>query len=585
MTDILFVNSTDKLALDKEVNGTMLLATILRQAGHRAKILRFCQAESNGKDYDRFIEEMLDQIFAHSPKCVSFYTLWPYYHMMLRLAKEIKLRRPDILTVMGGPQATATAAETMKAMDFVDYVCTGEGENTVVPFFEILLGISDQNISTIPGLYYRKDGQVVHNDLRVPLTELDHLPFWDEGLYLEDYPDPSKLLEHPTDRMPIDVGRGCPFQCTFCGTSRFLQRTYRLKSPERILAEIRYYHERFGFKHFMFSHDAFTVNMKLVDKVCDGIIESGLKITWQCTTRVNCVTEELLLKMKRAGMTGIQMGVETGSERMQKVIKKNLDLSRIISVAEFCKNHKIPLNFFFINGFPEETEQDLNETVKLIFDLKDMGVEHLSLSYCMFTPGTEMTNRYFDQLVFDPTMDVYFYGDMGWEAEKDFIQRHKEIFPCFFHLNTPLRNEFRDLVALLILYKWYPKTFYYIRRQYDGNELQIFRDLHKANFPFFQNGRTALYDALRDRSLEFVDNLIDAGGYPNANVLKSLVRYEQDLRRAKDSTEDVFQRKAYDFSFSEIKNRVPLESLSQTQSMILIQKFDGKLSVKLLESK
>lgn len=584
MADILFINSTDALSLDREVNGTMILATKLRQAGYSAKILRFCQAKSNGKDYERFIEEMLEQIFAHCPKCVSFYTLWPYYHAMLRLAKEIKQRRPDIITVMGGPQATATAEATMRAMDWVDYVCTGEGENTVVPFFEILLGVSGADLSTILGLYYRKNGEVVHNDLSVPLTELDSLPYWDEGLYLEDYPDPGKLLENPTDKMPIDVGRGCPFRCTFCGTSRFMQRTYRLKSPERILSEIRYYHDHFGIKNFMFSHDAFTVNMKLVDKVCDGLIESGLNIKWQCTTRVNCVTEELLLKMQRAGMTGIQMGVETGSERMQKVIKKNLDLSRILPIARFCKEHKIGLNFFFIHGFPDETEQDLNDTLNLIFDLEDIGLAHNSLSYCMFTPGTEMTKQYFDQLEFDPTLDVYFRGDMGWEAEKAMIQENKEIFPCFYHLNTPLRNEFRDLVSLVILYEKCPKTFYYIRKLYCGDNLRLFRDLHKKNIHFFDRGRNELYAALRHHPAEWIENLLTGLDCPNIEQLMALMAFELDLDAAKNVAGDILDCKVYDFVLSDMKARVPLEAFTKGQSKIFMQKVNGRLVMKLLKS-
>lgn len=584
MIDILFVNSTDKLSLNREVNGTMILATKLRQAGYSAKILRFCQAESNGKNYDRFIQEMLDQIFVHCPKCVSFYTLWPYYHMMLRLAKEIKARRPDIITVMGGPQATATAMETMRAMEFVDYVCAGEGENTVVPFFEILLGTSAQPLSTIPGLYYRTDGHVAHNDLRVPLTELDSLPFWDESLYLDDYPNPSSPMDTEQEMMPIDVGRGCPFGCTFCGTSRFLQRTYRLKSPERILEEIRYYHDRFGIHKFMFSHDAFTVNRKLVEKVCDGLIESGLKIKWQCTTRVNCVTEELLLKMKQAGMTGIQMGVETGSERMQKVIKKNLDLSQIIPITKFCKENGIRLNLFFMYGFPEETEQDLNDTLDMVCSLQDMGIEHISMSFCMFTPGTEMTNRYFDQLEFDPTLDVFFRGDMGWESERAMIRANKAIFPYFFHFNTPLRNEFRELDALIMLYEKCPKTLRYIRDLHQGNSLDLFRALYANNIHCFQNGINELFRALRERPAEMISNLIDDIGCPNAHQLKALMSYELDLDAAKNSEEDVYVRKVYDFDFDEMKAHLPLEEYSQKQTKILIQKIGGKMIIRVLRS-
>ena len=128
MTDVLFINPTQQLLLTKEVNGTMLLATKLLQANIPTKILRFCQIEGYNEDYETLILQI-------DPKCVSFYTLWPNYHIMLRIAREIKNVRPDIVTVFGGPQASATADEAMHALEYIDYVCTGEGENTVVPFF------------------------------------------------------------------------------------------------------------------------------------------------------------------------------------------------------------------------------------------------------------------------------------------------------------------------------------------------------------------------------------------------------------------------------------------------------------------
>ena len=156
MTDVLFINPTQQLLLTKEVNGTMLLATKLLQANIPTKILRFCQIEGYNEDYETFIRNMTEKILQIDPKCVSFYTLWPNYHIMLRIAREIKNVRPDIVTVFGGPQASATADEAMHALEYIDYVCTGEGENTVVPFFRAVLGLGgdrarDELMSSLAG--------------------------------------------------------------------------------------------------------------------------------------------------------------------------------------------------------------------------------------------------------------------------------------------------------------------------------------------------------------------------------------------------------------------------------------------------
>ena len=156
MLDILFINTTEEKGIRNETNGTLLLATKLLQAGFIVDILRFYQIESYLKDYNTFINDITDKIIALNPKSVSFYTSWPYYHILLRIAKEIKIRNSKIIIIFGGPQSSATAYDTMKAMDYIDYICTGEGESTVVDFFNTILRNNSVGIHNIPGLFYRK---------------------------------------------------------------------------------------------------------------------------------------------------------------------------------------------------------------------------------------------------------------------------------------------------------------------------------------------------------------------------------------------------------------------------------------------
>ena len=206
--DILFINPTEELSMRKEVNGTLLLATELLDAGFQVDILRFEQVEGFGGPYLTFIENMVNAILQRKPKCVSFYSLWPDYHIMLRLARELKQRDSKIITVFGGPQASCTAQTTLETMPFVDYINTGEGENTVVPLFcGILRGEGDLN--TIPGLHYRKEGKLFHNNELIPLCDLNKLPRWDERLLP---PEDPQVLQNQYYFMPIDIGRGCPYR-------------------------------------------------------------------------------------------------------------------------------------------------------------------------------------------------------------------------------------------------------------------------------------------------------------------------------------------------------------------------------------
>ena len=267
MVDVLFITATQEVALNQDANGTMLLATKLLQAGFSADILRFGQIEQRYQEYKVFLTATIERILGMEPKVVSFYTLWPHYHIMLRIAKELKARRNDLFIVLGGPQASATAFDTMNAAPWVDYICTGEGENTIVPFIESILNHNCQDIQSVLGLYYRKDGVVVHNDMNIPLCDLDTLPHWDDRLCAIYHENPNPGWDSPYYFMPIDAGRGCPYNCTFCCSSHFWKRTYRLKSPARILEDIRYYYEKYGITSFWFSHDAITTNRELITEV------------------------------------------------------------------------------------------------------------------------------------------------------------------------------------------------------------------------------------------------------------------------------------------------------------------------------
>jgi len=582
MSDVLFVNATEALSLNQEVNGVMLLATKLLQAGFDAQILRFGQSEYYGKDYSLFVRDITDRIFAHEPKCVSFYTLWPTYHAMIRIAQEIKVRNPDIIVVFGGPQATGTAQATIEAMRCVDYVCAGEGENTVVPFFTALLRDKKKDFSSVPGLTYRENGRVVNNNLDIPLCDLNTLPRWDERLLPEQYFHDQESMSSDTYFMPIDAGRGCPYNCTFCRTSLFWHRTYRLKSPERIKEDILYYNKTFGIKSFWFSHDAFTSNQKLVGEVCDHIIDSGLDIKWRCTARVDCITEPLIQKMIQAGMTQIELGIETGSPRMQKLVKKNLNLTNAKNMVSYLLKNKLRVALFFMYGFPEETEEDLNETIELLFSMIDLGISYASMAFCRFFPMTNLTERFYDELVWDPEVKVLMKNVFGLEDELDMVREHKKVFPHFYHLHTPVRDEFQNVNLLARLYRELPKSVKYLRDYYKGDNLSFYRDFYKQNKHILESGDGATWSDIQPRALEILENCVKDLDMPYKEQLKALFKYEINVKKVFSSKEDASLRETYDFSYVDFKLKLPIENYSKGKTEILIQKVNGISSIKVL---
>lgn len=583
MLDILFVTGAEEMALNREVNGIMLLATKLLQAGFSAKITHFCKCDSFGKDYPTFLQDMTEHILSFHPKCVSFYTLWPTYHNMVRLAKELKALRPELHIIFGGPQATGTALETMNAFDYIDFVCAGEGENTIVPFVTQLLREEKPDFTGIYGLVYRQNGKVVHNDLAVPLSDLETLPHWDDRLYDPAYFDDNPKFRSSEYFMPIDAGRGCPFGCTFCRASLFNRRTYRLKSPQRIIEDMLYFNKKFGIRSFWFTHDAFTTNKKLVNEVCDRIIESGLDFKWRCTARIDCVDEALIDKMVQAGMTQIELGVETGSPRMQKIINKRLDLTNVRKMTDYMQKKNIKVALFFMYGFPEETEDDLNKTLELVFQMHDSAVFMASLSFCRFFARTKLTKEYYEQLVFDPDMKMLTEGYFGLEDDLQMVLDNKPVFTHFFHLNTDIRNEYHFLYHLKSLYKNFPNSMRLFRALYNGDNLKFYKDFTGYNAHIFHDSAVTILDYVNNQPMLVMENWIKGLGIGNARQMLSVMQYDLDVQSVFGSRKDSSLTRTYDFNYYDFKLKLPIEKYTEGKTTILLKKEDGIPTMKVLK--
>ena len=580
MPDILFINSADNNELRNEVNGTLLLATKLIDAGFSVEVQKFCNIDGFERDYNRFIKNFVDEIITLNPKCVSFYTLWPYYHIMLRIAKEVKQKNHNIITVLGGPQSTGTAYDTMKSMDFIDYVCTGEGENTVVPFFSTVLGVKDYDITKIPGLYYRVNCNVTFNHIPIPLTDLETLKPWNEKFYKNAYSEED--IAKDDYYMPIDVGRGCPYNCTFCCSSLFWNRRYRLKSADKIVEEIEFYKTKFGIKSFSFGHDAFTANNKLVIEICDKIIEKKLDIKWKCTSRINCVSKELILKMKEAGLEFIEFGIETGSERMQKLVNKKLDLTNAKEMIQFILKSGVKPVLFFMYGFPEETEEDLLETLKLIFWAQDIGVQHTSMSYCHFNVATEMTEKHLDNLYFEPEIKLLGRGVFGYKEELKMIKANKKIFSHFYHLSTPVRDNYQYLRLLILLYERHRDTFRLICQLYNGDYLKLYKDFYNNNSDVFAKEISKIISAMHKNPIEIVTNTIKDFDKSFIEKILSVMLYEYNARKVSKADTDTEIRQKYNFSMIDLQMKLPITQLSNMKTEILLRKKNGNFEMKVV---
>lgn len=416
--------------------GLLSLAAMLEREGHRPEVIDLNRLINQGKIDPIKCLGVQAAVFLRDcePDIVGFATMCDSYHLTLEIAACYRDLAPQSLIVLGGPQASATDVQTLKSFPCIDVIVRGEGEQTILEMVRTFIGHG--NFSRVPGITFRNDDKIQRNvDARI-LANLDSLPIPAYHLY--------PIV--PGNRIPIDVGRGCPFRCSFCSASLFWRRRYRLKSVERIIEEIKFLTAHYGVRSFSLEHDIFTLDNVRVGEFCAALSEESLNIDWTCSARADYLDERLLPEMARAGCSRVYFGIETGSPRMQMCIGKNLQLDRALSATQQAVNHGISVEASFMTGFPQEREEDLRQTLDVIFAMLHSGVESIQLHVVSPLAGTELMAHYHDQLRFDGYFHSFAKGFCA-DKHRDIITRFPELFSAF-HYIEPIyldRDEFKGI--------------------------------------------------------------------------------------------------------------------------------------------
>jgi len=280
---------------------------------------------------DGFAESAAREIAKREADVYGFGSICSGYPLTLRIAGRVKAIHPEATVLLGGPQASVVAQPTLASFPFVDFVLRGESEASLPIFLEELSG--EHNFDRVPGLTHRSIWGIRQNADAPPIADLDDLP-------MPAYHLTGEL--HGAEQASLELGRGCPFACTFCSTNDFFRRKFRLRSPERVLQDMRAIEGEYGIREFILTHDMFTVDAKRVRAFCHHMIASGTNYRWSCSARTDSVDRELLELMAEAGCTGVFFGVETGSERMQKIIDKHLDTNRAHQIIDIVRPSTTP---------------------------------------------------------------------------------------------------------------------------------------------------------------------------------------------------------------------------------------------------
>ncbi len=358
--------------------GLGCIAAFLRRAGHDARIF-------SPSPWRALRGNIWEPIERFAPDVAGFTAVTPNFMASCEMAQEAK-RRLGCLVVMGGPHVTALPRSTLQRAPAVDAVIRGEGELPMLALASQFDADGRADFSRVPGAAYLDAGIYRESPRPEYIPDLDSLPYPARDLSDDESyrPDPRYFR--------IISSRGCPGQCTFCG-SVCMGHRFRPHSPAYVVGEISEAVEKYGVRHFSIVDDCFTADPQRASEICDLILARRLKVTWVINGRVNTLLDDsLLAKMKRAGCVQVLLGIESGSQRVLNLMKKGTTLDMAEECCRKLRAHGIACFNSFILGNEGEDGESLMATLSFSKKLKSELALFGRLVPC---PGTPVFEKYY----------------------------------------------------------------------------------------------------------------------------------------------------------------------------------------------
>ena len=351
--------------------GISIICTVLEQHGHEVELFVITPETDLDKTIGKYIEQQ-------KPKLFCYTAVTTQYWQVKRVNKYIKEITDDIFHILGGHHASLDSEEVVKEGVF-DAICVGEGEKAIIALAESIENYTKNGqINPINNLWYynnEKNG-IIKNPSDSFRQDLDDLPNINRKIW-------DKFIKDPSDYPAILLGRGCPFKCTYCSNHAMAKLTdgkfVRFRSPENIISEVEYIinnYENVG--RIYLEVETFGANRKASFQIFDALADFNSKLENKITFGANLALtsnfmkneercRELLEKAKHANLTIINIGLESGSERLRKevLLRPPYTNDELIRLCKLAKTYDIKVNFFVLIGLPGETLKDYLETVKV----------------------------------------------------------------------------------------------------------------------------------------------------------------------------------------------------------------------------
>jgi len=388
------------------------LAAALRVAGFEVVIVDY--------EVTPYSLENLRQILElFSPAVAGFSAMTPTITSAAALAEDVKRLCPSLVTMVGGSHVSALPEFTLQQFPAFDYAVIGEGETTLV---ELCQSLRDGgHLREIAGIAFREHGSVTLTGPRSLIADLDTIPFPARDLidYSRQAGHSSRGFSNRLQSTELFTSRGCPVGCSFCAIQATFGRTVRFRDPLCIKEELDQLVREQHFNHIVIADDTFTLEPERAAAISEILGQSGIE-SWNCDTRVNTVSLELLKSMKRNGCEKVAFGVESGSQRMLDAMGKGVRLEQVRNAVNWAREAGISHieGNFIIGSDPTETIEELELTRELICSLPWTFV---SVAVVVPYPGTPLRERMLAAGLIENQGDwedyVIFGKRPGWRTE------------------------------------------------------------------------------------------------------------------------------------------------------------------------
>jgi len=389
-------NGSNKSDFRKPPLDLMMISGYLRKEGFDNVLI---DANASRKT----IDDVRENIKKEAPDVAFFSTSTCTIYKDLLVAKAAKEINPSVVTVAIGTHVMALQEDTFKESDYLDVIIySGEWEQTALNVVKNLSNLEDAK-----GIFFRKaGGTIIRTDIQPPMKNLDDLGFPShDKLEKELYGDPT------SKRFPKTMVMGqkaCINNCSFCCQPAFFGApVLRQRSVERFLEELRWV-QSLGFREVMFNDATLTADMEWAVSLFEGMIKNNIDLTWNCSTRADCVNTEILKLMKRAGCHTIAIGMESVDPAVLKNIRKNISAEQIRDAVSMIKRYGMNTIVFSVVGFPGETKESIEKTTSF---LTTLDTTFITLGIAVPVPGTDFY-RYVEENNYLLTKDWSLYDPM-----------------------------------------------------------------------------------------------------------------------------------------------------------------------------